>query len=65
MVTSPDMRYLMESIEYPFELWRNLEREFGVQKEEDNTWSESNTSSSVLPSNFSASILFDEVVQDE
>ena len=36
-----------------------------MHKEVDNTWSESNTSSSFLPSNSSASILFDQVVQDE
>ena len=36
-----------------------------MQKEVDNTWRESNTSSSVLPSNVSASILSNEVVQDE
>ena len=36
-----------------------------MQKEVDNIWSESNSSSSVLPSNVSASILSDEVVQDE
>ena len=36
-----------------------------MQKEVDNTWSESNTSSSDLPSNVSASILSYEVGQDE
>ena len=65
MVMSPYMRYLVELLEYPFELWRNLDRAFCLQKEVDNTWRESNTSSSVLPSNVSASILSDEVVQDE
>ena len=65
MVMSHDMRYLTKSIEYPFELWRNTDRAFGVHKELDNTWRESNTSSSFLPSNVSASILSKEVVQDE
>ena len=65
MVMSPYMCYLMEFVEYPFELWRNLDRDFGVHKEEDDSWSESITFSCVLPSKVSASILSDEVVQDE
>ena len=65
MVMSPNMCYLMDSVDYPFELWRNLYRDFGVQKEEDDSWSESNTSSCILPSKFLSSILSDEVVQDE
>ena len=36
-----------------------------MQKEVYNTWIESNTSSSFLPSNVLASILSDEVFQDE
>ena len=62
MVMSPNICYLMDSVEYPFELWRNLDRGFGVQKEVDNTWSECNTPLSVLTSNVSSSILSDEVV---
>ena len=65
MVMSHDMRYLMESVEYQFELCRNIDRDFCVQKEEDDNWSESNTSSCVLPSKFLTSILLDEFVQDE
>ena len=65
MVMSLDMRYLMESVEYPFELWRNIDRSFGVQKEEDASWIKSNTSSCVLPSKLSTSVLSDELVQDE
>ena len=30
MVMTPNMRYLMEFVEYPFELWRNLDKAFGV-----------------------------------
>ena len=55
----------MDSIEFPFDLWINIYRYFGVQKEVDDTWSESNTSSSVLPSNLLASTLSDEFVQVE
>ena len=64
MVMYHNMCYLMDSTEYPFELWRNIDRDFGVKKEVDNTWSESNTSSIFIPSNVSASILSDEFVQD-
>ena len=32
MVMSHDMSYLIESVEYPSDLWRNLDRAFGVQK---------------------------------
>ena len=62
---SPKMRCLIDSIEYPFELQSNLDRDFYVQKEVDDTLSESITSSSVLPSNILASTLSDEVVQVE
>ena len=65
MVMSHDMHYLMESIENPFELLRNIDRAFGVHKEVDNTWSEYNSSSSVLTSKVLALILSYEVVQDE
>ena len=65
MVMTPNMNYLMDTAEYPFELWRNLDRAFGVKKEVDNIWSESNTSSSVLHSNVLASTLSDKVVQVE
>ena len=65
LAMSRKMWYLIYSVEYPFELSRNPYRDFGVQKEVDDTWRESNTSSRVLPSNVSASILSNEVVQDE
>ena len=37
MVMSTNMRYWMDSVEYPFNIWRNLDKYFGVQKEEDNS----------------------------
>ena len=37
MVMTLDMCYLMETDEYPFKLWRNTDRAFGVQKGIDNT----------------------------
>ena len=37
LVMSHKMWYLIDSVEYPFELWRNIDRYFGVQKEVDDT----------------------------
>ena len=37
IVMTHNMCYLMESVEYPFKLWRNLGRAFTVHKEVDNT----------------------------
>ena len=30
MVMSPNMHYLMDSTEYPFNLWRNVDRDFSL-----------------------------------
>ena len=37
ILRSPDMHCLMESVECPFDLQRNIDKTFGVQKEVDNT----------------------------
>ena len=37
MVMTPNMCYLMEYVEYPFDLWTNLDRYFGVQREVDDS----------------------------
>ena len=29
----PTMRYLLDSVEYPFDLWRNLDEALGMQKQ--------------------------------
>ena len=60
-----NMHYLVENDEYSFELWINIDREFGVHKEVDNTWSESNTSLSVLSQYVSTTIVSDEFFHDE
>ena len=36
-VMTHNMCYLMESVEIPFELWKTINRTFGVQKEEDDS----------------------------
>ena len=35
LAMSPNLHHLIDSAEYPFELWKNLEKYFGVQEVED------------------------------
>ena len=56
---------LIDSVEYPFELWNNLEKDFGMQEEQDEEWSEPNISSSALSKYVLASTFSDKVVHDE
>ena len=44
LAMSPKIHYLIDYVEYMFDLWSNLDRYFGVKKEVDDTWSESKTS---------------------
>ena len=37
---SPNIYHLIGSVEYPFELWKNLDKAFGLQEIEDGAWSE-------------------------
>ena len=37
---SPNIHHLIYSAEYPFELWKNLDKAFGLQEIEDEAWSE-------------------------
>ena len=55
----PTMRYLLDSTEYPFKIWRNIDEDIGVQKE-DVSYMEikkMSTSLCVLPTKFSASCI--------
>ena len=36
---SPNINHLIYYVEYPFDLWNNLDKDFGVQKVEDEAWS--------------------------
>ena len=45
---SPNIHHLIDSAEYPFELWKNLDKAFGLQEIEDEAWSEPNISSCSL-----------------
>ena len=36
----PNIHHLIDFAEYPFELWKNLDKAFGLQEIEDEAWSE-------------------------
>ena len=61
----PNIYHLIDSDEYPFELWKNLDKAFGLQKIEDEAWSEPSISSYSLSQYFLAYTFFDEVGHDE
>ena len=42
---SPNIHHLIDSVEYPFELWKNLDKSFGLHEIEDEAWSKPNISS--------------------
>ena len=62
---SPNIHHLIDSAEYPFELWNNLDKAFGLQEIEDEAWREPNISSCSLSQYFLAFTLSDEVDNDE
>ena len=38
LTMSPKIHHLIDFVEYPFEIWKKLDKAFGMQKEEDETW---------------------------
>ena len=62
---SPSIQHLIYSVEYPFELWNNLDKAFGVQEIEDEAWRKPNISSCSLSQDFLASTFYDEFDHDE
>ena len=62
---SPNIHYLIDFSEYPFELQHSLDKAFGVQEVEDEAWSEPNVSSCALSQDVLASTFSDEVIYDE
>ena len=62
---SPNIHHLIDSIEYPFELWNNLDKDFGVQELEDEALREPNISSCALSQDVFDSTFSDEVIHDE
>ena len=53
--TSPSIHILIDYVEYPFELWRKMDKSFGVQEVEDEAWNEPNISSCSLSQDLLAS----------
>ena len=63
---SPSLRYLIASVEYPKDLWTELDRTFGKHNEDHYTNLESTPNTTrFIYSKVSASTLSDKVVQDE
>ena len=62
---SPNIYHLIDSAEFPFELWKILDKAFGLQEIEDEAWSEPSISSCSLSQDFLASTFSDEVDHDE
>ena len=49
---SPNIHHLTNYVENPFELWNNLDKDFGMQEVEDEEMSEANISSCGLSQDF-------------
>ena len=62
---SPNIHHLIDYAEYPFELWKNLDKAFGLQEIEDEAWSEPNISSCSLSKDLLASTFSNEFDHDE
>ena len=66
MAISPSMRYLKRSVKNPKDLWKILDKTFGMINEDNNRNLERIFSTIIiLNPKFSASTLSDEVVQNE
>ena len=64
--SSPILRYLVKSVEYPKDLWTKLDRTFGKKNEDHNRNLEITPSTTiVIYSKFLTSTLWDEGFQDE
>ena len=62
---SPNIHHIIDSAEYPFELWKKLEKYFDMQEVEYEAWSEPIISSCALSQYFVASTFSDEIIYDE
>ena len=65
LVMSPNTHNLIDSVEYPFGLWNNLDKDFGVQEVEDEACNRPNISSCALSRDALAYKLFHEFIYDE
>ena len=55
----------LDSAEFPYEIWKILDKAFGLQEIEDEAWSEPSISSCSLSQDLLASTFSDEVDHDE
>ena len=62
---SPNIHHLINSVEYRFEIWNNLDKAFGLQEIEDKAWSEPSISSRSLSQYLFSSKLYGEFDHDE
>ena len=62
---SQNIHHLIDSAEYPFELWKNLDKAFGLEEIEDEAWSEPRIYSCSLSQDFLASTFTNEFDHDE
>ena len=62
---SPKIHPLIDYVEYPFQLWNNLDKDFGVQEVEYEAWSEPKIYSISLSQYLLASTFSDEVIPEE
>ena len=61
----PNIYHLIDFAEYPFELWKILDKAFGLQEIEDEAWSKPSISSCSLSQYFLACKFYNEVYHDE
>ena len=61
----PNIHHLIDSVEYPFEIWKNLEKDFGMQEVEDEAWRKPNILSCALSQDVLASTFSDEFIYYE
>ena len=64
LVMSPNIYYLIDSAEFPFELWKIQDKAFALQEIEDEAWSEPSISSCSLTQDFLESTLSNEFDHD-
>ena len=62
---SPNKHHVIDSVEYPFEIWNILDKYFGMKEVEDEALSEPDIYSCALSQDILASTFSDEVIHDE
>ena len=65
LVKYPNIYHLIYYTEFPFELWKILDKAFSLEEIEDEAWSEPSISSCYISQDFLASTFSDEFDHDE